>query len=45
MASNRKKSKKREPEVRPGYIRKLKRIRKEKAIHIGTVVDFRKRYG
>ncbi len=35
-----------EPEVRPEYIRKLKRImKKEKYVHIGTVADFKKRYG
>jgi len=34
-----------EPEIRPEYIRKLKRIQKQKTIRIGTMEDFRKRYG
>lgn len=34
-----------EPEVRPEYIRKLKRIKKQKAIKIGSLEDFSKRYG
>lgn len=34
-----------EPEVRPEYIRKLKRIQKQKRIRIGSLSDFRKRYG
>lgn len=34
-----------EPEVRPEYIKKLKRIQKQKTIRIGTINDFRKRYG
>lgn len=34
-----------EPEVRPEYIRKLKRIHRQKTIKIGTLEDFRKRYG
>lgn len=34
-----------EPEIRPEYIRKLKRIQKQKPIKIGSTRDFRKRYG
>jgi hypothetical protein len=34
-----------EPELRPEYIRKAKRIMKQKPIRIGTVNDFRARYG
>jgi len=34
-----------EPEVRPEYVEKLKRIRKGKHIKIGSIKDFRKRYG
>ena len=34
-----------EPEIRPEYIRKLKRIQKQKTIRIGTMKDFRKRFG
>jgi hypothetical protein len=34
-----------EPEVRPEYIEKLKKIQKEKHIKIGSIKDFRKRYG
>jgi len=34
-----------EPEVRPEYIEKLKKIQKGKHIKIGSIKDFRKRYG
>ena len=34
-----------DPEVRPEYIRKLKRIQKQRRIRIGSLNDFRKRYG
>ncbi|NQU98935.1 DUF2683 family protein [Candidatus Woesearchaeota archaeon] len=34
-----------EPEVREEYLAKLKKIEKEGRIHIGTIEDFRKRYG
>ena len=34
-----------ESEIRPEYIRKLKKIQKEPIIRIGTVKDFKKRYG
>ncbi|MCG2826727.1 MAG: DUF2683 family protein [Thermoplasmatales archaeon] len=34
-----------EPELRPGYIRKAKRIMKQKPIKIGSVESLRKRYG
>lgn len=33
-----------EPQLRPEYARKLKRIEKEKTIHVGTITDLRKRY-
>ncbi|MAG47601.1 antitoxin [archaeon] len=33
-----------EPELRPEYIEKLKRIQKEKPIKIGSINDFKKRY-
>ena len=33
-----------EPELRPEYIKKAKRIMKEKAIYIGSMENFRKRY-
>lgn len=45
MAHEFKKFVKIEPEVRPEYIRKLKRIQKQKTIRIGTMKDFRKRFG
>jgi len=34
-----------EPEVRPEYVEELMRIRKGKHIRIGSVDDFKKRYG
>jgi hypothetical protein len=34
-----------EPELRPEYIRKMNRIQKEPILRIGTVKDFKKRYG
>lgn len=34
-----------EPEIRPEYIKKLKRIQKQKHIKIGNIEDFRKRFG
>lgn len=34
-----------EPEVRPEYVKKLMKIHKGKHIKIGSVEDFRKRYG
>ncbi|MFH1100615.1 MAG: DUF2683 family protein [Methanobacteriota archaeon] len=34
-----------EPELRPEYIKKAKKIQKEKAIPIGTINDMKKRYG
>ena len=33
-----------EPELRPEYVKKLEKIRKEKPIKIGTVENLRKRY-
>lgn len=33
-----------EPPLRPEYVRKLKRLDKQKPIHIGTIADLRKRY-
>jgi hypothetical protein len=34
-----------EPELRPEFIEEMKRIRKEKTVHIGTIKDFNKRFG
>jgi hypothetical protein len=34
-----------EPEIRPEYLEKLKRIEKGKFIKVGSIKDFRKRYG
>ena len=34
-----------EPEFRPEFVARLKRIEKEKPIHIGSVKNFRKRFG
>jgi hypothetical protein len=34
-----------EPELKPGYIEKLKKIEKQKNIEVGTVENLRKRYG
>jgi hypothetical protein len=34
-----------EPELRPEFIEKMKRIEKEPTIKIGTISDFKKRYG
>ncbi len=33
------------PQIRPEYIRKFKRIRKQNPIKIGTIEDFKNRYG
>jgi len=33
-----------EPELKPEYIEKLKRIESQKAIEVGTAENFRKRY-
>ncbi len=33
-----------EPELRPEYIAKARKIQKEKPIKVGTAEDFRKRY-
>ena len=33
-----------EPELRPEFIEKMEKISKEKAIKIGTIEDFKKRY-
>ena len=33
-----------EPELRPEYVKKIEKIRKEKPIKIGTVENLRKRY-
>ncbi|TAL46868.1 DUF2683 domain-containing protein [archaeon] len=45
MAEEYKRFVKIEPEVRPEYIKKLKKIQKQKTIKIGSIDDFRKRYG
>ena len=34
-----------ESEIRPEYLRELERIRREPIVRIGSVTDFRKRYG
>lgn len=34
-----------EPELKPEYIEKLKKIQKQEAIEVGTVENLRKRYG
>lgn len=34
-----------ESDVRPEYLKRLEKIRKEQIIRIGSVRDFRKRYG
>jgi hypothetical protein len=34
-----------EPELKPEYIEKLKKIEKQKKIEVGTIENFRKRYG
>jgi hypothetical protein len=34
-----------EPELRPEFIERMKKIAKQKTINVGTVEDFRKRYG
>ncbi|MCX6820904.1 MAG: DUF2683 family protein [Candidatus Aenigmarchaeota archaeon] len=34
-----------EPEIRPEYIEKLKKIQNGKHVRIGSIGDFRKRYG
>lgn len=33
-----------EPRVKASYLRKLKKIQKERVVHIGTAEDFRRRY-
>jgi len=33
-----------EPELRPEFIEKMKRVSKEKTVKIGTMENFRKRY-
>lgn len=33
-----------EPELKPEYIEKLKRITKQKPVRVGTFEDFKKRY-
>jgi hypothetical protein len=34
-----------EPELKPEYIEKLKKIENQKTIEVGTIENFRKRYG
>ena len=34
-----------ESEVRPEYLKKLEKLRKEPIVRVGNAVDFRKRYG
>lgn len=38
-------NKKKEPELRPEFIEKMKRIQKQKPIKIGTLENLRKRFG
>jgi len=45
MAKEFKKFVRTEPEIRPEYIRKLMKIHKGKHIEIGSMQDFRKRFG
>jgi DNA-directed RNA polymerase subunit F len=45
MAKEFKRFVKLEPEVRPEYIKKLMKIHKGKHIKVGSIEDFRKRYG
>lgn len=45
MAKEFKKFVKVEPEIRPEFIKELKRIQKGKHIKIGSMQNFRKRYG
>lgn len=33
-----------EPKIKPAYLRKLKKIKKERSIKIGTLEDFKKMY-
>ena len=34
-----------EPQAKKEYLKKLERIRKQKTIHIGSLEDFKRRYG
>lgn len=34
-----------EPELRPEYIEKLKKLEKQKPVKVGTFAEFKKRYG
>lgn len=34
-----------EPQLRPEYVEKAKKIMKEKPIHVGSLENFRRRYG
>ena len=34
-----------EPEAREEYIKKLDRIRKKRSVHIGSLENFKERYG
>ena len=34
-----------EPELRPEWIEKMKKVRKQPAVKVGTLEKFRKRYG
>lgn len=33
-----------EPKVKASYLKKLKKIQKERVVHIGTAEDFKRRY-
>ena len=34
-----------EPELKPEYVKKLMKIKKQKGIEVGSIKDFKKRYG
>lgn len=34
-----------EPELKPEYVKKLMKIKKQKGIKVGSIKDFKKRYG
>jgi len=45
MAKEFKRFVKLEPEVRPEYVEKLRKIQKGRHIKVGSIMDFKKRYG
>lgn len=34
-----------EPQIKPSYLKRLKQIQKEPVVEVGTLEDFRKKYG